>query len=294
MPAGSVLPFLSGAHFRSILTVAVYKANAFVLKRIPLGETDKILTLFTREYGKLSAVAKGSRKTTSRLAGATEPLMYLKALLAEGRNLDVLTQCEIRESFPLVRGDFGLYLRATYACELLDRVTVERHAHGAQEAFDLLLSTLYILQRARDPDAAVHAYELQLMAQEGYDPLLTHCVWCERSLDAEIEVVGYSAARGGALCADCAGRAHDEALPLGEEARSWMLRLAAEDNARSLAATEVPVAAREQLARVLREHLRFRLERAVRSTAFLDAYRLGAMDQLTDKESIPFESDPRP
>src|SRR5438105_3954447 len=101
--------------------MAVYKANAIVLRRIPLGETDKIITLFTREYGKYNAVAKGARKTTSRLCGATEPLMFLRAALADGMNLDVLTQCDIRESFPTLRGDFGLFLRATYVCELLDK-----------------------------------------------------------------------------------------------------------------------------------------------------------------------------
>ena len=262
--------------------MANYKANALVLRRIPLGETDKIVTVYTREYGKLSAVAKGSRKTTSRLAGATEPLMYLRALLAEGMNLDILTQCEIRESFPQIRGDFGLYLRATYACELLDKSTVERNAHGAPEAFDLLLSTLYILQRAVDPDAVIHAFELQWMAQEGYEPLLSHCVWCERPLGDEAVVASYSAPRGGALCRDCAENAREDTLKLSEETRQAMLDLAGEDNARALAALKLSDPVREQVGRVTREHLRYRMERDVRSTAFLDAYRIGAMDSLNN------------
>ena len=193
----------------------VYKANAIVLRRIPLGETDKILTLFTREYGKLSAIAKGARRTTSRLSGATEPLMFVRALMAGGMNLDVLTQGEIRESFPAVRANFGLFLRATYACELLDKLTADRDP--APETFDQLLSTLYILQRARDPDAAIHAYELRVMAHAGYDPLLSACARCERAIEpaTELRVGGYSPTRGGAICEECARQARHELLPFG-------------------------------------------------------------------------------
>lgn len=268
----------------------VYKANALVLRRIPLGETDKIVTLFTREYGKLAAVAKGARKTTSRLAGATEPLMFLRALLYEGMNLDGVTQCEIRESFPLLRADFGLFLRATYCCELLDKLTVDRDP--APEAFDLLLSTLYVLQRAVEPDAAVHAYELQLMAQVGYEPLLTSCVRCERALNDLDPVAAYSASRGGALCTVCAEQTREEVLKLSPETAATMLRLGAEEDARALAAVELSEAERKEMGRVLREHLRFRMERDVRSTAFLDAFRIGAMDDLLTEDQ-PKEPPPR-
>lgn len=257
--------------------MAVYKTNALVLRRIPLGETDKIVTLFSREYGKFSAVAKGARKTTSRLAGATEPLMLLRALLAEGMNLDVLTQCEIKESFPLLRGDFGLILRATYACELLEKLTVERDA--APEAFDLLLSTLYVLQRAADPDAALHAFELQLLAQVGYEPRLDACARCGGDLQHDGPLF-FSPSRGGLLCSSCAD-ATDDALPLAKETAETMARLLLEEDARALAQLELSPTVRKEMARLLRAHLRYRLERDLKSTELLDAYRLGATDLST-------------
>ena len=271
--------------------MAVYKANAIILRRIPLGETDKIITLLSREGGKYNAVAKGARKTTSRLAGSTEPLMFLRAALAEGMNLDVLTQCDIRESFPLLRGDFGLFLRATYVCELLDKTTPERDTVSAPEMFDLLLSTLYILQRAVDPDAAVHAFELQWMRLIGYEPQLLDCIRCERTFDGDpVCVAAYAPARGGALCVECANAVRDETMVLSTEAHLSLIRLAAEENARSLAAFQLPEGnARAEIARALRAHLRYRLERDVRSTAFLDAFRLGAMDDpalLSDRATI--------
>jgi DNA repair protein RecO (recombination protein O) len=78
----------------------VYKAQAIVLKRINFSETDRILTLFTREYGKLSSIAKGARRSTSRLGAVTEPFAFSRLLLAVGQNLDVLTQGEVRAAFP--------------------------------------------------------------------------------------------------------------------------------------------------------------------------------------------------
>ncbi len=83
----------------------LYKTVALVLRRIPLGEKDKILTLFSRDLGKLRAVAKGARKPTSKLSGASEPLLLLRASLAEGSSLDVLSEAEVREAFPKLKSD---------------------------------------------------------------------------------------------------------------------------------------------------------------------------------------------
>ncbi len=261
----------------------VYKTNALVLRRIPLGETDKILTLFSREFGKYSVVAKGARKTTSRLAGATEPLMLLQALMADGLNLDVVTQCEVKDSFPTLRGDFGLFLRATYACELMDKVMEERDP--SPEAFDLLVTTLRLMERATDPDAPLHAYELKLLAQTGYEPRLDSCARCDANFmhlpgaNSAIRAMGYSAPRGGLLCGPCADAVREEVLPVSSETGGWMYLLAYEGDSRTIANLTLPPDISQEVSRILRAHLRFRLERDIRSTTFLDAYRLGALDE---------------
>ena len=90
------------------------------------GETDRILTLYTREQGRLSAIAKGCRRTTSRLAAATELFMYGKYLLATGKSLEIVTQSETRESFPRLRSDVLRIAYASYIVELVNE-TVEDH-----------------------------------------------------------------------------------------------------------------------------------------------------------------------
>lgn len=261
--------------------MALYNVSALVLRRIPLGEKDKIVTLFSREFGKLRAVAKGARKPTSKLAGATEPLVLLRASLAEGSGLEILSEAQVRESFPLLKNDYGRFLRATYACELLDKVTEERDPHP--ESFDLLLSTLFILQRAVQPDTALHAYELQLLAQIGYEPQLHACIRCESFFEKDNPPVGYSSARGGALCIACTEFLRGEASPCNATTVLALEQLMGATDAKVLAAWELSEDTLGEVNRLLRSHLRYQLERELKSTVFLDALRLDELDTAGSK-----------
>ena len=96
----------------------VYKTEAIVLRQRKLGEADKIVTLFSPQKGKIDAVAKGVRKTRSRISGHVEPLTFGSYLLAEGRDLDIVTQAETVEAFPGLRADLERLGRGLYCCLL--------------------------------------------------------------------------------------------------------------------------------------------------------------------------------
>ena len=121
----------------------VYKAEAIVLRQQALGEADRIVTLFTREYGKLRAAAKGIRRPASRLGGRLEPFTHARLLLARGRTLDVIAQAEIVEAFAGVRADLIRSAYAAYVAELVDRGLADRDPH--QEVFTLTLDVLETL-----------------------------------------------------------------------------------------------------------------------------------------------------
>ena len=123
-----------------------YNATGLILHRIDLGENDRILTVFTREKGKISAVAKGARRSSSRFSGATELFMQARLQLGVGRTLDVVSQCEIQNSFVALRSDLQRLVRATYFCELLDRFTGDRDESSSQELFDLTVGALLHLE----------------------------------------------------------------------------------------------------------------------------------------------------
>ncbi len=247
----------------------VYKANAVVLHRINLGETDKILTLLSRESGKLNAVAKGARRPTSKLSGATELFTFSKMLLATGKSLDIISQGEIRESFPALRDDLALMTRATYLCELTDRFVEEREPN--QDLFDLLLSALYLMQRKADePDVIVHAYELRLLTERGYAPQIYACVKCgETVLRARMS---FSPSLGGILCA--ADRfTTDDAISIARETVDFMRSLMQGEPEEVVGLAPTAVALRET-ARCMRWYIRYRSERDLKSAEFLDMLRL--------------------
>jgi DNA repair protein RecO (recombination protein O) len=253
----------------------VYKAEALVLKRISVGETDRILTLFTREHGKLSAIAKGARRELSRLGAVTEPLTYSRVLLAVGQNLDVLTQGEIRESFPAIRSDLTRISYASYFTELVNATLEERQPHA--ELFDLLLCTFYILQRAEMPDLAARMFELQALRLLGYAPELRQCVRDKAPLQGA--GLGFNASRGGALCRRCADETPGT-LPMSGAALEIMRRLSeavpesAQGGSAALARLRPTEAQRSELAKLLVPYVRQRSEAPLRSLGFIEELRV--------------------
>lgn len=251
----------------------VYTATGLVLHRTNLGETDKILTLYTGERGKVSAVAKGARRVTSRLTGATELFTLSRLLIATGKSLDIVTQCEIRESFPGLRGDLPHLARATYFCELLDRLTLEHDAIAAQELLDLTVSALYLLQRAEGfPDTIVHAYELRLMSALGYAASLDRCVRCGNEL--ERRQVGFSPSLGGALCSADSYRTED-AIRISHEALLVLRTLLAAEP-ETLLALQPSEKTASEIDKTLRWFVRYRVDRELKSASFLDHLRAGS------------------
>src|SRR5512146_516604 len=97
----------------------LYRVSAVVLKRRDMGEADRLLTVFTRDRGKLSLLAKGVRKPASRKAGHIEPFTYVELLVARGQNLDLVTQAETREAHRRLREDLWRSTWAYHVAELV-------------------------------------------------------------------------------------------------------------------------------------------------------------------------------
>src|SRR5438874_12347061 len=139
----------------------LYKSEAIVIKRINLGEADKILTVFTPSFGKLRVVAKGVRKVSSRLAGHVELFTRSQMLLAKGRNLDIVTQSETVDAFRPLHDDLSRLARASYAAELLDKLTPD--ALENYPAYKLIVETFQLLSTDADPDRVLRWFEVQLL-----------------------------------------------------------------------------------------------------------------------------------
>lgn len=242
-----------------------YTAATIVLRRIDLGEKDRILTLFSRGHGKLSAVAKGARRPGSKLAGASEPFTYGKMFLSTGRELDVLTQADIRESFPNVKQNIRSVAYGIYLLELVNSFTEDRQPNP--DLFDTLLSAMYVLESGTDPEITARYFELHLLDILGYEPRFDACLWCGKS--AEKERIGFSPAMGGLVCEGCGAPPPDVIwVPGAIVSYVNALRRAEPGKLKDM---QFPPGARRDLAQVLKWHIRYRLEHDLKSADFIDS-----------------------
>jgi len=181
--------------------MSLYRTDAIVLGHRQLGEADKILTLFSPNKGKIHAVARGVRRPRSSLLGGTQLFCYSSFLLMKGRNLDSVSQCEIKESFYKIRGSLEPMAYGLYFAELL-RVSTPMEDKN-QELFRFFLKTMYCLQEWQDLELLKIIYEIKLMAIQGFSPEISHCVNCGSNPSAKMYL---SPAMGGVLCPNCKGK----------------------------------------------------------------------------------------
>ena len=195
----------------------LYKEQGVVLRSVKLGEADKIVTVMTQGSGKVRAVAKGIRKTTSRFGARLEPTTHVSLMAYRGRGaLDTVSQAEIVSPFLSIRRDLGLLAAAETMLEAVDKVTDE-HERNVR-LFMLLLSGLRVLDAGpADPTAVAESFLLKLLSLSGFHPSLLACAECGRP-DPEL----FSSGQGGAVCSACAG---PDAGPASREALGFLATL---------------------------------------------------------------------
>jgi DNA repair protein RecO (recombination protein O) len=159
----------------------LYRTDAIILRRSDFGEADRLLTVFSREFGKLRLLAKGVRKTNSRKAGHIELFMLTNMLVAQGRTWDIISQADIVEAYRDIREDLDKPSHAYYLAELIDRFTEEHDPN--QPLFELFAFTLARLAHTDDPFVVLRHFELHLLGLAGYQPQLHFCAVCQEPLE---------------------------------------------------------------------------------------------------------------
>ncbi|WP_250444733.1 DNA repair protein RecO [Actinotalea sp. C106] len=180
--------------------MSLYRDEAVVLRAQKLGEADRIVTLLTRHHGKVRAVGKGVRRTSSRFGSRLEPFMLIDVQLYTGRSLDVVTQVETLGSFAQVIGrDYGLYTAGAAMLETADRLVEAEHEPSVQQ-FVLLASALRSLAgREHAAGLVLDAYLLRALAVAGWAPSFIDCARC----GAEGPHRSFAVGSGGAVCSAC-------------------------------------------------------------------------------------------
>ena len=239
----------------------LYRTPAVILKRTDLGEADRIVTFFSRDVGKIRAVAKGVRRTTSRSAGHLEPFTLSDVMFAVGRELDVISQADTLEAFREIREDLELTTHAYYLAEVVDLLTEDRLEN--RDVFDTLVEGLRSLRATHDPRMVLIVFHLRLLEALGYRPELRECVSCRATIEPNRN--HFSALLGGVLCPACGPR-EPTARDIGTSALK-LLRFV--QQARGQRAVSVPPEVGREAEALLRDYAEHIVERRLRSPALI-------------------------
>lgn len=187
--------------------MSLIKTEAIVLKHMDYLEADRILVMFSKELGKIHAIAKGSRRPKSRFLMASEIFVLADYMLYEGKNLYTVTQSEVKCTFFELRQNMNNLAYAAYATNLCDAVIQD--AEPNIRAYYLLLKTLQFLSEPNtDASALALIFAIKLMDFIGYRPLLDQCCNCGKG-DIDGSILYFSPISGGALCKGCAASSDD-------------------------------------------------------------------------------------
>lgn len=179
----------------------LFHDEGVVLRTAKLGEADRIITMLTRDHGKIRAVAKGVRRVKSRFGARLEPFMRVDVLVATGRALDVISQAESISAYAAtICVDYESYGVANVIVETADKI-VNAQGERSQAQYMLLRGALNALAKHLHPAKAIgESYVMRAMMTAGWAPRLESCVVCGRRFDGH-ENMYFSIAGGGVMCA---------------------------------------------------------------------------------------------
>jgi len=238
--------------------------DAIALKRMDYGEADRIVTVLTPDRGKLRVMARGVRRSTSRMAGHFELFAHAHVLLARGRDLDTVTQASTVNAYRSLHEDMVALSHTYHMAELVDLLLQDHDPHP--EVFTLLQHALSALdERQIAPDLVVRHFELHLLNVVGFRPELTVCLGCSEPIEPGSN--GYSVARGGVFCPSCSAR--EPSAPVIDVDTLKLLRFLQRTRSARDLTLRAPADASKDAERVLRRHIEHVLERRLKAADFV-------------------------
>jgi DNA repair protein RecO (recombination protein O) len=241
--------------------VTLYRDEAVVLRTQKLGEADRIITMLTREHGRIRGVAKGVRRTMSKFGARLEPGSHVDIQLHIGKTFDTITQVEAIMNYgEAITDDYQRWTIASAILETAERFTAQEHEPALQE-FQLVVGGMKALSENRyDPSLILDAFLLRSLAIGGYAPSMSNCSRCEKPGPHRY----FSLVGGGSVCMDCRPSASATPAPetldlMGALLRGdWEIAMASENRNR------------REASGLIAAYLQWHLERGLRSLPMVE------------------------
>jgi DNA repair protein RecO (recombination protein O) len=179
-----------------------HKTEAILLRSLDYGESDRIVTFYTRDYGKLRGIAKGARRSRKRFANTLELFCRSQIVFSRrGRDsLALVEESRVHHHFEQIRQNLEKTLMASYLIDLTDQFTLEDKKNV--ELFELLNDFLGQIDGADCAEALLRFFEVRLLTCVGYQPVLDRCVACQAPLNGD-DIYQFHVRAGGIRCGAC-------------------------------------------------------------------------------------------
>jgi DNA repair protein RecO (recombination protein O) len=246
---------------------------AIVLRARPFGESDKIISFFTQDYGKLTGIAKGAMRSRKRFANSLEPFSLVNLSFQDRAhsNLAFILSAELVHGPWTLMNQLDRIAHACYLVEITDGLIGEHEANAA--IFRHLKEGISHLETKSPSLRFLTCFELKLLRLAGYQPVLDTCKKCrENCLDGSQSRWHFSPADGGVLCERCSHSCR-EVLPLGKTAVEVLAALQAENDSLP-AGLSLPASVVAEIRSVVLRFIQFQMDREIKSALFLHQFSL--------------------
>ncbi len=246
----------------------LYKTEGIILKKTNFGEADLILTVLTKDIGKISILAKGARRPQSRFGGRLELFLWVRLLLVVSRSgLDIISEVTVLRYFRKIRDNLTKTGLAFYLAELVDKFLPPKEEN--YKVFKLLVKIFSLINQREVSFVLIHYFEIRLVELLGFKPEFRYCIGCSKLLQKES---CYFSFEGGIVCCKCQNKVSRKVKISSSTLK--FLRVLECDDLNLILKLKLPPAILYEASKILINYLEFITERRLKSKKFLKSLKL--------------------
>jgi DNA repair protein RecO (recombination protein O) len=242
----------------------INQTEAIVLKRIDFRETSQIATFFTKKFGKVKGVLKGIRKDHKKFGSTIDKFSVNDIVYYQYRNSDIhlVSQCDLRGFFFVIRQDLKKAMAAHYLVELVDRIMPAEENN--EPIYQLMLDFLTALELSDDISKLVHVLQIKILLHSGFRPHLDSCLKCGQTIKSKAK---FSMSLGGLVCQNC--KLNEGTLMIISQGTVSTILFVEKNSWNQCLRLGMTSSVRKELKYVLNNFLVYHLGRPIRSEKYL-------------------------
>ncbi|MCK5082640.1 MAG: DNA repair protein RecO [Candidatus Omnitrophica bacterium] len=242
----------------------IQSTEGIVLKTFDLRETSRIAVFYTKDRGKVKGVLKGIRADSRKFGSSIDKFSVNGLVYYEysRSDLHLISQCDLKQFYFMIRQDYKRNVAANYMLELVDTVMPPEHPN--KRVYCLMLDYLASLETVEDIDKLVHIFQIKILLLSGFRPHIDACVKCRKKVDGKVR---FSLRAGGLICAQCPTTETNFSM-ISRGTIASMLHIEQSDWSKSLR-LGLTNTARKELKYILNNFLIYHLGKKIRSARYL-------------------------